>query len=136
MRAPYIIGGAFISYSEVFGVRPTLLEFRKILRELDRNDAIFTLVRVNTLLRHSILEPGRPNFAKVQQFLGSVLFDQTTIDTLKQKVGENTRLEERPLFHPLQVLAVQRTVLLESKGEATASTEENAASRNKLGLAA
>jgi hypothetical protein len=88
---------------------------------------------VNTHIRHTFQEPTRENLAWLQGFLLRNFLDEDAFRRLKERFPTE-RLEDRPLFHPTQILNVIRLVL-RSCGASDRKPDQNEGDRFKLGAA-
>jgi hypothetical protein len=85
-------------------------------------------------LRHSLQEPGKKGFGWVQGFLVRNFIDDPTLKVLQEKFPL-TQMEDRPIFHPLQLLNLLRIALVVCSGDETQRADENEALRFQLGIA-
>jgi len=126
--------GAYISYSELFDRSPTWTDIVARLEGLNRLHTVMLLSRLNSHLRHSLQEPGKKGFGWVQGFLVRNFIDDPTLRTLQEKYPL-AKMEDRPIFHPLQILNLLRVALAVCSGDDTQRADENEALRFQLGTA-
>ena len=97
------VGGAYITYSELFDRRPSLGEVEEILAPLNLVHTTVLLSRVSAHLRHGLQGRSGKGIAWVQGFLLANFTDVETFGRLQERFA-GSRLEDRPAFHPLQLL--------------------------------
>lgn len=130
---PGYSGGPYHLYSELFDTRPRLEDVLSILQPLDRTNTALLLSRVNTHIRHTFQEPTRENLEWLQGFLLRNFLDEDAFRRLQERFPTE-RLEDRPLFHPTQILNVIRLVL-RGCGASDRKPDQNEGDRFKLGAA-
>ncbi len=128
------LGGAYLTYSEIFDRPPTFEEVRAILRTLNRLHTVHLLSRINILLRHAHSEPSRENVGWVQKFLAANFLNDLTLDQLNKRFAL-VRLEDRPVFHHLQILNILRMAFLFCDGDENHRPDTNVELRYQLGTA-
>jgi hypothetical protein len=131
---PGYSGGPYHTYSELFDRIPNWEEFEDLLRPLDRVNTALLLSRLNVHIRHAFQEPTRANLGWLQGFLVRNFLDDDALGRLKQRFATE-KLEDRPLFHPVQLLNVLRTALRVCGDAADRRPDQNEADRFRLGTA-
>jgi hypothetical protein len=99
----------YISYFELFGERVPLRKIKKQLRDFKLSSAAYQLAQMNTLLVLSL--HSNEQLQKVQGLLLANFLDDEIFNALKTKFGP-TKMDERPVFMPQQILTVLRMSLL------------------------
>ncbi|MGA9055920.1 MAG: hypothetical protein WB763_05350 [Terriglobia bacterium] len=127
-------GGAYITYSELFDRRPTWEEIVAKLQNLSPLQTVLMMSRINTHIRHAFEEPGRKSVGWLQGFLVRNFVDDAALARLRERFP-TTRMEDRPLFHPLQVLNVLRIALAVCAGDDESRPDQREDLRYQLGTA-
>jgi len=131
---PGYSGGPYHLYSELFDRMPTWQEVEDILRPLDRVNTVMLLSRVNVHIRHILQEPTRENLAWLQGFVMRNFLDEDTFRRLQERFSTE-RLEDRLLFHPLQILNALRVALRVCGDAPNRRPDQNENDRYQLGTA-
>ncbi len=130
---PGYSGGPYYLYSELFDRKPAL-QVEDILKPFDRVNTVLLLSRVNVHIRHTLQEPTRANLAWLQGFLLRNFLDEDTFRRL-QKRFPNVKLEDRLLFHPVQILNMLRLALRVCSDAGDRRPDQNENDRYQLGAA-
>jgi hypothetical protein len=131
---PGYSGGPYHVYSELFDRTPTWIEVEDILKPLDRVNTVLLLSRINTHIRHTFQEPTRENIAWLQGFLLRNFLDDDAFRRMQERFGSE-RLEDRPLFHPVQILNALRVALCVCGDAPNRRPDQNEDDRYQLGTA-
>ncbi|MCI0627487.1 MAG: hypothetical protein L0387_38550 [Acidobacteria bacterium] len=105
-----------------------------VLRSLELEGTIKTLCQINGYVRQAFVE-GEQRIAKVQEFLVSNFLDDPSFRRLQERFPDK-RPQDRPIFHPLQILNLLRLVAVESAGPESESPVDSKDARDRLGTAA
>jgi hypothetical protein len=89
---------------------------------------------VNVHIRHAFQEPTRENLAWLQGFLLRNFLDEDTFRRLQERFPTE-KLEDRLLFHPLQILNVLRLALRVCGDAPDRRPDQNENDRHQLGAA-
>lgn len=131
---PGYSGGPYHLYSELYDRMPTWQEVNDILKPLDRVNTVLLLSRINTHIRHTFQEPTRENVAWLQGFLLRNVLDEDAFRRMQERFGSE-RLEDRPLFHPVQILNALRVALRVCGDAPNRRPDQNEGDRYQLGTA-
>ena len=126
------IGGAYIRYSELFDRMPSLADVEEIFAPLELAHAVLLLARINGHLRLGLQNRSRDNITWAQSFLISNFTDEETFRRLQERYPTQ-RLDERSVFHPLQVLNAVQIAFRVSSGSRRADTDPSL--RHRVGNA-
>ncbi len=127
-------GGGYVTYSELFGRRPSLDEVEEILAPLNLLHTALLLSRMSLHLRLSFQVSGTQEIARVQGFLLHNFTDDETFAHFQQKLA-GSRLEDRPAFHPLQLLNVLQIALRVCAGSDDKRPDLDHRLRHRVGTA-
>jgi hypothetical protein len=123
-----MMDGSFISYSEITGQLPKEADIAELLRPLDARKVLFLLSRINMHLRLASASEGttyKQAVGNAQAFLFQNFTDEGLFEDAKRVLG-TTKMHERVLFHPLQLLNMMRCAVVFCRGtdEADGVTDE------------
>jgi hypothetical protein len=117
-RCEEMIGGPFVTYSEVAGAKPTEADIETQLRPLDVRKLLFLLSQMNMHFRLARSAEGisyEQAIGNAQVFLFRFFTDEDLFERIKASLG-HTNAHERVLFHPLQILNVMCCALKYCQG--------------------
>lgn len=112
------VGGAYITYFELFDRRPSLDEVEEIFAPLNMVHTTVLLSRISIHLRHGLQGRSTQGIAWVQRFLFHNFTDVETFNRLQSRFAAS-RFEDRPVFHPLQLLNALQIALRVCAGSET-----------------
>src|SRR5258708_16216303 len=92
-----------MTYSELFDRRASLDEVEEIFAPLNLTQTTVLLSRISTHLRHGFQGRSTEGVAWLQRFLFHNFTDVETFNRLQSRFAAS-RFEDRPVFHPLQLL--------------------------------
>jgi hypothetical protein len=95
----------------MFGERPSFDELLKEIRQFDKTNAAWFIVRLNMLL--ALGRFHSQEIIPIQKLMLDLLIDEELLDKLKKTFGTE-RIDERQPFHSLQFLLLLKLVLLEA----------------------
>lgn len=113
-----MMGGSYVTYSEITGHMPTEADVEKLLQPLDERKVLFLLCRMNMHFGLASASEGTTYeraVGKAQEFLFQNFTDEALFEEIKKVLG-TTKTHERVLFHPLQMLNVMRCALKYCRG--------------------
>ncbi len=113
-----MIGGPYVTYSEITDHTLTEAEIGKLLQPLDARKVLFLLSRMNMHFRLASASEDTTferAVGKAQEFLFQAFTDEELFEQIK-KALTTTKTHERALFHPLQLLSVMRLALKYCQG--------------------
>ena len=128
------IGGAYIRYSELFDRMPSLTDVEEIFAPLNLAHTVLLLARINGHLRLGLQNRSRDDLTWVQSFLISNFTDEETFRRLQERYPTK-RLDERPVFHPLQVLNALQIAFRVSSGSESRRPDTDPPLRHRVGNA-
>lgn len=128
------VGGAYITYSELFDRRPSLAEVEEIFAPLNLVHTTVLLSRMSIHLRHGFQRPSTQGIAWVQRFLFHNFTDLETFNRLQSRFAAS-RFEDRPIFHPLQLLNALRIALRVCAGSEDRRPDLDPDLRHRVGTA-
>ena len=128
-----MVGGTYISHSEVFDRPSTIEEIITLLQSVSLRHGIFVLSRLNLALRQS-MEMSRQKFGEVQRFLIVSHLD------FEAKLGLEGRFasadtSDRPVFVQPNILNVLRLLILHSTVDRDPNEEDDERVRHTIGRA-
>jgi hypothetical protein len=103
--------GVYVTYSDLFDLKPTLDELVALIKPIPLRHAIHVISRINLGLRYAMQELGRSNFAEVQGFFIAGHSDDEMLWRLKARFPY-AKCDERPVFLPHGLLNVLRLVVM------------------------
>jgi hypothetical protein len=113
-----MLGGPYVTYSEITGCIPSEAEIEKLLQPLDARKVLFLLSRMNMHFRLASASEETTferAVGKAQEFLFQNFTDEDLFEQIKEAL-KITKTHERALFHPLQMLNVMRLALKYCQG--------------------
>jgi hypothetical protein len=113
-----MIGGPYVLYSEITGITPTEADIAGLIRPLDMRKVLFLLCRMNMHFRLASISEGitfERAVGKAQEFLFNNFTDEVLFEQIRNSL-KYTKTHERPLFHPVQLLAMMRCTMRYCQG--------------------
>lgn len=113
-----MLGGPYVTYSEITGYTPTEADIEKLLQPLDARKVLFLLSRMNMHFRLASASEDitfEQAVGKAQAFLFQAFTDEGLFEQIR-KALTTTGTHERALFHPLQLLNVMRLAVKYCQG--------------------
>jgi hypothetical protein len=114
-----VIGGPYVTYSEITGLKPTEADVASLLFPMDVRAVLFILGRMNLhfrLARAAEDKNYKQAVGEAQAYLFNNFTDEELFEQIKSAL-KLTKTHERALFHPLQILNVARCAVKYCKGK-------------------
>jgi len=103
----------YITWEELFDVRPKEEEILETVRQFNRQSAAILLARLEARLFLDLAIRNESETIRLQSFLVANFWDDELLTRAKERMG-TSRLDYRIAFHSQQILTLMRSVVLHS----------------------